>query len=265
MKRLKKYSCLLGIFFCTALFLNAQKNEANKIAALSLDHTEWEKLDLSNGLIDSIHITDSSIYIDENWNEISRIKYIESYRYWIHEKTLYAHKKDPTKLGVKLEGIVDPDRRAKFNTNLESKKKVYDIIGKKAPELDLTSIEGEKYTTESLKGKVVVLSFWFIQCPPCRREMPELNELVHEYEGQDVVFLGLSLNAEAALQAFLKKTPFDFEIFEENESMPAYGVNAYPTNFVLDKNGTVDFMFVGSQVKGVVKDVLKEKIDQLLK
>ena len=52
----------------------------------------------------------------------------------------------------------------------------------KYADLSLTTIDGEKYDTTSLKGKVVVLNFWFVDCPPCRKEIPELNKLVKKYD-----------------------------------------------------------------------------------
>src|SRR5262249_20333011 len=50
------------------------------------------------------------------------------------------------------------------------------------PAFNVTSLDGQKLDLSALKGKVVVLNFWFIDCPPCQAEMPSLNTLVSEFK-----------------------------------------------------------------------------------
>ena len=76
-----------------------------------------------------------------------------------------------------------------------------------------TDLEGTTFTLDELKGKVVVINFWFVACKPCVEEIPELNELVEKYEEKDVVFLGFALDNEKRLNSFLEKTPFKYHIF----------------------------------------------------
>src|SRR5688572_27232831 len=55
------------------------------------------------------------------------------------------------------------------------------FIGLKFPDFSLTSIDGKQFQLSELKGKVIMLNFWFIACAPCVAEMPLLNQLVEEY------------------------------------------------------------------------------------
>ena len=86
-------------------------------------------------------------------------------------------------------------------------------IGATAQPFTATDLEGTTFTLDELKGKVVVINFWFVACKPCVEEIPELNELVEKYEEKDVVFLSFALDNEKRLNSFLEKTPFKYHIF----------------------------------------------------
>ena len=104
-------------------------------------------------------------------------------------------------------------------------------------------LNGNIYDQESLKEKVVVINFWFINCPPCRMEIPELNELVAEYkDNKDVVFLGIALDERYKLDEFLKGMPFQYNIIEKGTYLAQnYGINSFPTHVVIDRTGKIKF------------------------
>ncbi|UYZ59677.1 TlpA family protein disulfide reductase [Hymenobacter latericus] len=104
-------------------------------------------------------------------------------------------------------------------------------------------INGRKYDSKELLGKVVVLNFWFIGCPPCRREIPDLNRLVEQNaQRPDVVFLAVALDEKFAIQKFTKDNPFAYAHIPGARALAQrYGVRAFPTNVVLDKEGKVVF------------------------
>ncbi|MCZ6837573.1 MAG: TlpA disulfide reductase family protein [Planctomycetota bacterium] len=104
-----------------------------------------------------------------------------------------------------------------------------------------TSLNGSSFDLKALRGKVVVLNFWFIGCAPCRVEMPGLNEVVAQYEDRDdIVFIAFALDDEEALKKFLGEKSFDYEIVPSaNDVAKAYDVSAYPTHVIIDKKGRV--------------------------
>ena len=119
-------------------------------------------------------------------------------------------------------------------------------IGTKASNFSLEDIKGKKYTLSELSGKVVVLNFWFIACQPCIMEMPDLNELVIEFKGKEVVFIAIALNTKKELKKFLRKTKFNYSIIEDGQVMASsYHVKGYPTNIILDKSGVIQFVSTG--------------------
>jgi thiol-disulfide isomerase/thioredoxin len=108
------------------------------------------------------------------------------------------------------------------------------------------TIRGNRIELDKLKGKVVVLNFWFVGCPPCRMEIPELNELTKEFAGREVVFVGVALDEKAAVEEFLVSTPFDYQQIASGRAIATqYGIKGYPTHAVLDKTGKVVFQTMG--------------------
>jgi len=106
-----------------------------------------------------------------------------------------------------------------------------------------TDINGNIYKPADLAGKVVVVNFWFIACPICRYEMPELNRVVKNYEkNRDVVFIAITFDKKEAIERFLKIMPFDYHLI--GDSLPLYsyyGVQECPVSLVVDKTGVIKF------------------------
>jgi len=115
--------------------------------------------------------------------------------------------------------------------------------GEKIPSFVADDINGNGLKLKKLQGKIVVLNFWFIGCPPCRTEIPELNKLALSYANDpDVVFISIGLDSKYDIENFLKYSSLAYHVVD-NGKMYAdmYGINLYPTNVVLDKEGKVRF------------------------
>ena len=125
-------------------------------------------------------------------------------------------------------------------------------------------INGNKFKAKDLKGKVVVVNFWFINCPPCRMEMPDLNNMVTAYAtNQDVVFLGIALDKRAELEDFLKTFPFKYNIIEDGRRLAtSYRVSSFPTHLVIDRQGKITFHTMGLAKNTV--HWIKKSIDEAL-
>lgn len=128
---------------------------------------------------------------------------------------------------------------------------------------DLQNMTGKKVSLESLKGKVVLINFWFINCPPCRMEIPDLNELKAEYAGKGVEFLAITFDPKKQVTDFLQKIPFDFQIFPNaREIIESYGVQGFPTSVVINKDGKVVDSKMGGSMN--IKEELKVFIEEAL-
>jgi thiol-disulfide isomerase/thioredoxin len=126
-----------------------------------------------------------------------------------------------------------------------------------------TDINDNKVNTKSLAGKIIVLNFWFINCPPCRMEMPELNKLSDTYRSDSsIVFLAIALDKKYDLEQFLKSSRFGYTIIDNGRFIcDQYHINSYPTNVIVDQKGKVYFHSTGLGVGTV--HWLKKSIEEL--
>ena len=137
------------------------------------------------------------------------------------------------------------------------------LVGTQAVDFDVTDIKGKKYKLSELKGKVVALNFWFVECKPCIMEMPELNELVEEFKGKEVVFLAIAINNQKQLKKFLKKTDFKYKVISSGQSVSdSYGIKGFPTNVIIDQNGLIQYASTGIGPNNKVN--LQKEINKLL-
>ena len=139
-----------------------------------------------------------------------------------------------------------------------------ELIGKKAIKFSVTDIYGKNYSLKDLKGKVIVMNFWFVECKPCVMEMPELNELVEKYKGKDVVFLGFATNDKQKIERFLESKTYKYNIIADSKEIAdSYEVKAFPTHIVIDRKAIISYYVTGFGPTTIVD--LDRSIDSLLK
>ena len=104
------------------------------------------------------------------------------------------------------------------------------------------------------KEKITVINFWFIECKPCKMEIPDLNKLVEKYKDYDVEFLAIALNKPDQLKDFLKKTDFDYQVLSIAEQQTIeLGIQGYPTHFILNRQGQVVYKATGLEPGSIDK------------
>jgi peroxiredoxin len=102
-----------------------------------------------------------------------------------------------------------------------------------------------------MRGKVVVLNFWFIACAPCRMEVAPLNDVVKQFKGKDVVFMSVARDKEADLVKHLQTVPFSFPVISDPSlaiSRDAYHLFGYPTTVVIDRKGKIRYYTLGGKI-----------------
>ena len=126
-----------------------------------------------------------------------------------------------------------------------------------------TDLVGKKMSSDKLKGKIVVINFWFTACKPCILEMPHLNKLVEENKENPVVFIAPAPEDEARIKKFLMKYRFDYNIIPSSlDYITAAVIENFPTHLVIDKEGIVRQVFIG--YADDIKEKLQAGIDKLL-
>ena len=107
------------------------------------------------------------------------------------------------------------------------------------PEFTLKDLSGMSWTFAELRGKVVLVNFWATWCPPCRKEMPDLETLYGRFGSKGLVVLGISDEEAAKVEPFIRERKVSFPVLLDpgrklNEMFVVEGI---PKSFVYDREG----------------------------
>jgi thiol-disulfide isomerase/thioredoxin len=118
------------------------------------------------------------------------------------------------------------------------------------PDFEHDWMDGGRFSSESLKGKVAVINFWGVWCGPCVREAPEIQEFAEKYRDHpDVVFITVAndMNPETT-RDFMVENGYDFPvIFDEGLARMA-NIFAWPTTLFVDRDGRIVFSYLGASL-----------------
>ncbi|MFO8069529.1 MAG: TlpA disulfide reductase family protein [Alkalibacterium sp.] len=134
--------------------------------------------------------------------------------------------------------------------------------GNTAYDFQLEDMEGNTVQLSDYRGKKVFLNFWASWCPPCRVEMPHLQEF-HE-EQDDVVILGVNVTSSesdlANVPVFVEEFELTFtNVYGPTEITDLYRVESLPTSYLIGSNGIIYERVVGP----VTKDILEAKFSMI--
>jgi len=129
---------------------------------------------------------------------------------------------------------------------------------------------GEAFDSADVLGQVVVVNFWYASCPPCREEAPDLEALRAQFEGDEVVMLGINVSDSADVSlAFAKKFGVGYPSIvdaADNAVQLAFAdgklaPNSVPTTLILDREGRV-----AARISGLIESpsVVADIVDELL-
>jgi peroxiredoxin len=113
--------------------------------------------------------------------------------------------------------------------------------GTSAPMFEAPDVDAKWIRADDMKGKVVVLNFWFIGCVGCMEEIPKLSALEAKYrDDPDVIFLAIAPNTAQDLRAFRDREKFSYRLIGQAQSL--VNLNdfiGYPRNIVIGRDGKV--------------------------
>jgi peroxiredoxin len=107
------------------------------------------------------------------------------------------------------------------------------------PEFTLRDLSGKSWTFAELRGKVVLVNFWATWCPPCRKEMPDLETLYGRFESKGLVVLGISDEEAAKVEPFIRERKVSFPVLLDpgRKVNEMFVVDGIPKSFVYDREG----------------------------
>ncbi len=123
-----------------------------------------------------------------------------------------------------------------------------------------------KVKLEDYRGKVILLTFWFPGCGPCRSEFPHFQNVINKFSKEEVAYLGINVLPEQDdyVLPFLKGTQYSFVPLRGTSewAYEAYKVSGQPHNFLIDKNGQI--VYSGFRTDGNNERTLELMIQSLI-
>lgn len=135
------------------------------------------------------------------------------------------------------------------------------LVGKPAPELEVTDIQGNPVSLSDFKGKTVLLDFWTTWCPPCLADAPALDKLYIKYGGKELMIVGISVSEEREIvEKFLQTHPHKYPVIltTDNEMPRPYEIGVFPTYMVIAPDGTLTAAMEGDHGFGELRKILEK-------
>ena len=122
----------------------------------------------------------------------------------------------------------------------------------------LDDLSGKPWTLKDLKGKVVLLNFWATWCPPCRKEMPDLESLYKRFGPQGFVILGVSDEDAPVVQKFIAQQGITYPVLLDpgRKVNTLFQIEGIPKSFVYDREGKIVAQSIDMRTRGQFLEML---------
>jgi peroxiredoxin len=119
------------------------------------------------------------------------------------------------------------------------------VVGKLAPDFRCTDVAGREVKLSNLKGRVVVLDFWYVACGPCRAQFPHLRQIVERHADKPLTLVGISEDEDRSVwEAFLKNENLPWAQWYSGPKgvVADWSITVFPTCYVIDAKGVIRFV-----------------------
>jgi peroxiredoxin len=135
-----------------------------------------------------------------------------------------------------------------------------DDVKRQQADFTLADLQGKVWNLKDLRGKVVLLNFWATWCPPCRKEMPDLEALYLKFKDKDLVVLAISDEDAAKVNPFLVEQNITYPVLLDpgrkvNEQFQIEGI---PKSFVYDRSGKLAAQSIDMRTQRQFLEMLKQ-------
>ena len=131
-----------------------------------------------------------------------------------------------------------------------------------APPFEVTALDGQKVSMDDLQGRVVLLDCWATGCGPCREALPHIRDVAKKFQGQPLVILSVSLDAdEQKWKDFIAKNDMTWLQYSDGgftgPIARMFEVNAIAHTFTIDSDGALQEDYIGdASIEGKLKKLL---------
>jgi thiol-disulfide isomerase/thioredoxin len=136
-----------------------------------------------------------------------------------------------------------------------------------APGFRLAALDGQEIALDELRGKVVLVNVWATWCPPCRAEMPAMQQVYETYREEGFEILAINATAQdtlSSLRPFVGEYDLTFPILldPKGEATRLYRVRSLPTSFFIGRDGIISEVVVGGPMD---EALLRARVEKLLR
>jgi len=132
-----------------------------------------------------------------------------------------------------------------------------------APELSLNTLDGRQYALADYHGQVVLVNNWAVWCPPCKAELPHLEEFYQRHKAEQFTIVGIEAGDDVTqVKNFVGGVGLSFPIWLDprQEALTAFRNDSLPSSYVIDKSGQVRLAWTGP----INVDMLESYVTPLL-
>lgn len=141
-----------------------------------------------------------------------------------------------------------------------------------APDFTLVDLEGNTHTLSEYQGKTVFINFWATWCSPCKQELPHIQTIYEEYEkegenGLIVLMIvapeyGSEQTAEQ-IKEFVESNHYTFPVLLDTTTQvfQSYGITAFPTTFMIDREGEVYGYVTGQLTEDIMHSIIEQTMN----
>ncbi len=124
----------------------------------------------------------------------------------------------------------------------------------------LTDLQGKTWTLSALQGKVVLVNFWATWCPPCRKEMPDLEALYKRFQDKGFIILAISDEELDKVQPFIAERQITYPVMLDpgRKVNELFQVEGIPKSFVYDREGKLVAQSIDMRTQGQFLEMLKK-------
>ena len=133
------------------------------------------------------------------------------------------------------------------------------------PEFEIMRLDSQMVSFDEFKDKIMIVSFFATWCPPCRKELPHMNDVYHQYKDDpEVEILVVSTDKDKFLvEPFIEENGYDFNVYYADGLNKDFGVKGIPTLFVIDKQGMIRYKKVGFTEGEEFEKIMSWYIDEI--
>lgn len=148
-------------------------------------------------------------------------------------------------IGINIWQHNTKNKKADSPTEVSSAAETGNEIGQMAPDFTLNTLDGKTVKLSDFKGKKVILNFWATWCPPCKAEMPHMQNYYQSNKDKDIIILAVNLtNQDKGLEVIHNfaddyKLTFPILLDEQGSVGSTYQILTIPTSFFINEKGEI--------------------------